>query len=132
MPISEDEWKIGSTDAASHLPALTPVGEHETEKDLIIAFLSENVDTAFTRAEILRGVDFGNDARPETVADVLTEIQDELVDLAGDVVASGMLVDDLDEALDELVSENLVVEKTVETESGPTRFYRLNTSGPDV
>ena len=58
---------------------------------------------------------------------MLTEIQDELVDLAGDVVASGLVVDDIDEALDELVAEGMVAEKEVESADGTVSYYRLNT-----
>ncbi|WP_380674385.1 hypothetical protein [Salinigranum sp. GCM10025319] len=128
MPISDREWDAGASADSTEAAATTPVGEYETEKDLIVAFLSENVDNAYTRGEILRGVDFGNDARPETIGEVLTEIQDELVDAAGDLVASGMLVDDIDEALDELVADETVAEKEVETGDGTTTYYRLNTT----
>jgi hypothetical protein len=127
MPISDDEWASGTAAGGADTAATTPVGDYEDEKELIVAFLSENVDNAYTRTEIVRGVDFGNDARPESIREVLTEIQDELVDLAGDVVASGMLVDDVDDALDELVSEGMVAEKDVETGDGTTTYYRLNT-----
>jgi hypothetical protein len=127
MPISDDEWDRGARRDGATQSRTTPVGEYEDEKDLIVAFLSENVDNAYTKAEIVRGVDFGNDARPESIREVLTEIQDELVDLAGDIVASGMVVDDIDEAIDELVAEGMVAEKAVETAAGTTTYYRLNT-----
>ena len=127
MPISDTEWNDGVRADSASATATTPVGEYEDEKKLIVAFLSENIDNAYTRSEIIRGVDFGNDARPESIREVLTEIQDELVDLAGDVVASGMLVDDVDEALDELVTEGMVAEKEVETGEETTTYYRLNT-----
>ena len=127
MPISDTEWNDGVRADSASATATTPVGEYEDEKKLIVAFLSDNVDNAYTKTEIVRGVDFGNDARPETIREVLTEIQDELVDVVGDVVASGMLVDDVDEALDELVAEGMVVEKDVEVGNGTTTYYRLNT-----
>jgi hypothetical protein len=127
MPISDDEWDSGATENATTSAETTPVGEYDDEKDLIVAFLSENVDSAYTRAEIVRGVDFGNDARPETIREALTEVRDELVDLAGEVVASGMLVDDVEAALDELVAEGAVAEREVETGDGTTTYYRLNT-----
>jgi hypothetical protein len=38
-----------------------------------------------------------------------------------------MLVDDVDEALDELVTEDTVAEKEVETAGGTATYYRLNT-----
>ena len=127
MPISDTEWDDGVRADNASAPGTTPVSEYEDEKELIVAFLSENVDNAYTKTEIVRGVDFGNDARPETIREVLTEIQDELVDVAGDVVASGMLVDDVDEALDELVAEGMVAKKEVETADGTATYYRLNT-----
>ncbi|WEL27322.1 hypothetical protein SVXHx_3114 (plasmid) [Haloferax volcanii] len=127
MPISDTEWNDGVRADNASATGTTPVGEYEDEKELIVAFLSENVDNAYTKTEIVRGVDFGNDAPPETIREVLTEIQDELVDVAGDVVASGMLVDDVDEALDELVTEGMVAEKEVETADGTATYYRLNT-----
>lgn len=127
MPISDDEWDNAASADDAQPAKTTPVGEYEDEKELIVAFLSENVDNAYTKAEIIRGVDFGNDARPETIREVFTEIQDEVVDLAGDVVASGMVVDDIDEALDELVAEGMVAEQEVETDEGTTTYYRLNT-----
>jgi hypothetical protein len=127
MPISDTEWDDGARADSAAATGTTPVGEYEDEKELIVAFLSENVDNAYTKTEIVRGVDFGNDARPETIREVLTEIQDELVDVVGDVVASGMLVDDVDEALDELVAEDTVAEKEVETADGTATYYRLNT-----
>jgi hypothetical protein len=127
MPISDDEWNNGAVHEADRPAETTPVGEYEDETELIVAFLSENVDSAYTRTEILRGVDFGNDARPETIGETLTEIQDEIVDAVGDVVASGMLVGDVDEALDELVDEGMVAEREVETGDGTRTHYRLNT-----
>jgi hypothetical protein len=127
MPISDTEWNDGVRADTASATGTTSVGEYEDEKELVVAFLSENVDNAYTKTEIVRGVDFGNDARPETIREVLTEIQDELVDLAGDVVASGMLVDDVDDALDELVAEGMVAEKEVETADGTATYYRLNT-----
>jgi len=114
-------------DDATASAATTPVGEYDDEAELIVAFLSENADRAHTRSEIVRGVDLGNDARPETTRDALTGIQDELVDAAGDAVASGMLVDDVDDALDELVADGTVVEREIETSAGTTTYYRLAT-----
>jgi hypothetical protein len=128
MPISDAEWDTGARNDSKEAAETSPVGEYEDEKELIVAFLSENADTAYTRGEIIRGVDFGNDARPESIQEVLTEIQDELVDAVGDLVASGMVVDDVDEALDELVAEEMVAEKEVETNDGTTMYYRLNTT----
>jgi len=127
MPISDDEWDFGARADSPTATETTPVGDYDDEAELIVAFLSENIDNAYTKAEIVRGVDFGNDARPEMIRELLTEIPDELVDVAGDVVASGMLVDDIDAALDELVADGMVAEKRIETADGTTTYYRLNT-----
>lgn len=128
MPISDDEWDFGARADSPTATETTPVGAYDDEAELIVAFLSENIDNAYTKAEIVRGVDFGNDARPETIRELLTEIPDELVDVAGDAVASGMLVDDIDEALGELVADGMVAEKRIETADGTTTYYRLNTN----
>jgi len=38
-----------------------------------------------------------------------------------------MLVDDVDDALDELVADGTVVEREIETSAGTTTYYRLAT-----
>ena len=43
-------------------------------------------------------MNFGNDALPGSVGEAFTEVRDELVELAGDVAASGMLLLDLEGA----------------------------------
>ena len=126
MPISDAEWDSGAHGDGSEAPT-TPVGEYEDEKDLIVAFLSENVDNAYTEREIILGVDFGDNASPDTIRETLADIPNEIVDLMGNIVASGMVVDDIDEALEELVEEGTVVSKDVETGSETTTYYRLNT-----
>lgn len=69
MPITEAEWDAGTTTAAeTGDPATTPVGEYESERDLIVAFLGENPDNAYTRAEIIKGVDFGETEDPDRVS----------------------------------------------------------------
>jgi len=100
MPISDTEWDSGATQASSRENDTTPVGEYEDEKDLIVAFLSENVDNAYTKTEIIRGVNFGNNERPETIREALSEIPNELMDLAGSIKASTIVVGDVEEALD--------------------------------
>lgn len=126
MPITDDEFEDGATHDARDSPETDPVSEYETEKDLVLAFLSENVGTAFTRAEIVRGVDFGDSDDPATVTEVLTGLPNELVDVAGDLTASALVVGDVEEALDELVGEGLVETEQVETDEGPVTYYRLS------
>ena len=41
------------------------------------------------------------------------------------MTASGVLVDDVDEALSELVEEGIVESREVETDDGTTTYYRL-------
>jgi hypothetical protein len=121
MPISNIEWDNGAQANSESAMGTTPVGEYDDETELIVAFLSEKADNAYTQTEIIRGADFGNDAAPETIHDVLTEIQDELVDLVGDVVTSGMMIDDIDEVLGELTAEGVVA--TEETKTGDRTTY---------
>lgn len=126
MPITESEWNDGQIDLTDGYPDTTAVGEYDTEKDLIVAFLSENYDGAFTRAEIVRGVDFGETTSPETIRETLTSLPNQLMDIIGDLVASGIVVGDVSEALDELVSEGMVERKEVNRQDGePVVYYRL-------
>lgn len=126
MPITESEWENGEIDASEGYPDTTAVGEYETEKDLVVSFLSDNHDSAFTRAEIVRGVDFGEATSPETVGETLINLPNQLLDITGDLVASGIVVDDVSEALDELVEEGAVERKRLERLDGePEIYYRL-------
>jgi hypothetical protein len=126
MPITESEWTRGEIDAGGGLTDANAVGEYDTEKDLVVSFLSENHERAFTRAEIVRGVDFGEAAEPETVGETLTNLPNQLLDVVGDLVASGIVVDDVSDALDELVEEGTVERKQVERGDGePEVYYRL-------
>ena len=126
MPITDSEWDSGRIDETEGYPDTTAVGEFETEKDLIVAFLSENHDSAFTRAEVVRGVDFGETTPPETVKETLTSLPNQLLDIVGDLVASGIVVDDISDALDELISEGTVERKEVKRGDGePEVYYRL-------
>ena len=126
MPVTESEWNDGKIDATEGHPETTAVGEYDTEKDLIVSFLSENHDSAFTRAEIVRGVDFGETTSPETVRETLANLPNQLLDVTGDLAASGIVIDDVSEALDELVSEGTVERKRLERPDGePEVYYRL-------
>jgi hypothetical protein len=126
MPVTESEWNDGEIDADEGHPETTAVGEYDTEKDLVVSFLSENHDSAFTRAETVRGVDFGETTSPETVYETLTNLPNQLLDVAGDLAASGIVVDDVSEALDELVSEGTVERKQIERQDGEREvYYRL-------
>ena len=126
MPITDSEWHDGQIDVSEGYPDTTAVGEYDTEKDLIVSFLSENHDSAFTRAEIVRGVDFGESTPPETVRETLLAIPNQLFDIAGDLAASGIVVNDVSEALDELEDEELVERKEVKRMDGEREiYYRL-------
>lgn len=126
MPITQAEWDDEAIDSESGYPDTTAVGEYDTEKDLIVAFLSENHDSAFTRSEVVRGVDFGESTDPETLRETLRSLPNQLIDITGDLVASGIVVDDISDALDELVEEGLVEKRNVTRQDGePEVYYRL-------
>lgn len=126
MPVTESEWTDGEIDAEEGYAETTAVGEYETEKDLVVSFLSDNHEGAFTRAEIVRGVDFGETAEPTTVRETLANLPNQLLDVAGDLAASGIVVDDVSEALDELVEEGMVERKELDRPDGePEVYYRL-------
>ncbi|ERH01635.1 MAG: hypothetical protein J07HN6_01191 [Halonotius sp. J07HN6] len=55
----------------------------------------------------------------------LGSFTDGLIDFAGDVAATTIVVNDIDEALTELVEEGIVTTKEVETEDGVSVYYKL-------
>jgi hypothetical protein len=138
MPITTDEWEAGETESVGErggLPDLVPADEADenpgyegdlgTEKDLVLAFLAEN-DAAFTREEVVRGVDFGDSPdEADGLVDTLVNLRSEAFDALGDLTASTLVAGDVDAALDELVAEGVVVEKTVRTNEGERTYYRV-------
>lgn len=126
MPITHDEWEEGTIDPMKDDPVPEPVGEYESDADLVLAFLSTNHEKAFTRAEIVRGVDFGDQADPETLAEALMTLPNQLMDIAGDLTASGIVVDDISDALDSLVADDTVERAKIARKDGePEIYYRL-------
>jgi len=125
MPISSEEFESGTTDVSGDEPiANSEEGPIETEKDLITSFLSERPDRAFTEREIVLGVDFSPVFMNRT-RNPLGAFADGLIDFAGDVAATTIVVNDIDEALTELVDDEIVASKQVETEDGSSVYYRL-------
>jgi len=125
MPISTDEFKAGTLDESGEEPSADDeVDPIETEKDLVTAFLSERPDRAFTEREIVLGVDYSPVFMDRTDSS-LGSFADGVIDFAGDVAATTIVVNDIDEALTELVDEGIVTTKEVETEDGTTVYYKL-------
>ena len=125
MPISNDEFKAGTLDESGEEPSTDDeVDPIETEKDLVTSFLSERPDRAFTEREIVLGVDYSPVFMDRTDSS-LGSFADGVIDFAGDVAATTIVVNDIDEALTELVEEGIVTTKEVETEDGTTVYYKL-------
>ncbi|SEA39700.1 hypothetical protein SAMN04488065_2937 [Haloplanus vescus] len=125
MPISNDEFEAGTVETSGADPISNDEeGPIETEKDLITSFLSERPDTAFTEREIVLGADF-TPALMNQTQNPLGKLADGLINLAGNVTATTMVIDDVDEALDELVEEGIVSTKEIETGDGSVVFYRI-------
>ena len=125
MPITGREWDEGRFDADESAPRTDTVGEYETDKDLILAFLSRNGEKAYTRAEVHRGVDFGEAEDPDTVHEKLSVLPNSILDAAGDIAASGLVSDDIDEALAELVAEDTIERRNLDRDGEPVTYYRL-------
>lgn len=125
MPISNDEFEAGSIDVGNDESGdddeVDPI---ETEKDLVTSFLSERPERAFTEREIVLGVDYSPVFMNRTQSS-LGSFADGLIDFAGDVAATTIVVNDIDEALAELVEEDVVTTKEVETEDGTSVYYKL-------
>ncbi|MFC7069061.1 hypothetical protein [Halobaculum lipolyticum] len=129
MPITDDEFDAGTVDEnADADPDEDPI---ETEKDLILSFLSERVGQAFTEREIVLGVDFSpvyadrSGTTPGSRA--VGAVTGGLVDVAGDAAASAIVVDDVDEALAQLVEGGAVQATEVDEGDGETAtYYRIS------
>lgn len=126
MPITDEEFEAGEFRESVAAPEVEPVGEYETEKDLIVAFLGENVGSAFTVREVLRGVDFGETEDAKTVTGKLKNVVPKTLDAAGDVTASAMLYGDAEQALSALQKEGVVESATVEQDEEAVRYYRIS------
>ena len=125
MPISTDEFDAGAVDESDDEPnADDEVDPIETEKDLVTSFLSERPDRAFTEREIVLGVDYTPVFMDRTQSS-LGSFADGLIDFAGDVAATTIVVNDIDDALTELVEEGVVTTKEVETDDGTSVYYKL-------
>ena len=124
MPITDDEFQDGTVAVGDENPDADEDDPIETEKDLIISFLSERPDKAFTEREIVFGVDFSPALMNRTQSS-LGSLADGIIDFAGDVTATTIVVNDVDEALDDLIAAGLVDEKEIETEDGTTVYYQL-------
>lgn len=125
MPISNDEFEAGSIDIGSDESGDDDEADPiETEKDLVTSFLSERPERAFTEREIVLGVDYSPVFMNRTQSS-LGSFADGLIDFAGDVAATTIVVNDIDEALAELVEEDVVTTKEVETEDGTSVYYKL-------
>jgi hypothetical protein len=125
VPISEQEFESGTVEVSGENPiANDEQGPIETEKDLITSFLSERPGRAFTEREIILGVDF-SPAFMNRNRNPLGAFADGLINFAGDVAATTIVVNDIDKALTELVEEGIVTTKQIETESGTSVYYKL-------
>lgn len=144
MPISNDEFEAGTVEeddevepeaveeAADTDAEPSPI---EYEKELITSFLSERHDQAFTEREIVLGVDFSPMFENETgdssggliaaAGAAAGEFTDAVLDITGTMTATAIVVNDVDEALAELVEEGTVETKEVDTGDGTTVYYRL-------
>jgi len=125
MPITSEEFDAGTLEASGDDPVANDEdGPIETEKDLITSFLSERPDTAFTEREIVLGADF-SPALMDRTRNPLGSFADGLIDLAGDVAATTIVVNDVDEALTELVEEGIVTASEIDTGDGTSVYYKL-------
>lgn len=70
------------------------------------------------------GVDYSPGLMNRTQSS-LGSFADGLIDFAGDVAATTIVINDIDEALADLVEEDIVTTKEVETEDGTLVYYKL-------
>jgi len=122
MPIDADEWETGEVTGEPWDEENDPLG---TEKRLIVAFLGEDVEKAYTKTEILEGVEFAADDRPGVRRGPLASIGDAVLDAVSHVAAAGIVLGDLDQALEELVESDFVERSEIDTGDGTETYYRM-------
>jgi len=126
MPITETEWKSGRLEGKPVQPAPTPVADKNSHSETIEAFLRENRDLAFTRAEIVRGIQCSVKIDPERFGRLLTGLPNQLADIESDLAAGGMAVGEVSQAVDELVATGQVQCGRIERQDGePVIYYRI-------
>lgn len=122
MPIDAEDWETGRATPDTWDEDRDPLG---TEKRLIVAFLGEDVGKAYTKTEIVHGVEFAANDAIDTQRGVLDGIGDAVIDAVSHIVASGVVLGDVSDALDELVEAGVVEQREIETGNGTTRYYRI-------
>jgi len=101
MPISNDEFEAGTV-------------EEDDEEDEVEPEAVEGGDDTDTETSPI-----------EDEKELITTFLSERHDLTGTVGATAIVVNDVDEALAELVEEGTVETKEVDTDGGTTVYYRL-------
>ncbi|WP_435186131.1 hypothetical protein [Halobellus sp. EA9] len=127
MPIEAEEWESRTASEDVWDEDNDPLG---TEKRLIVAFLGEDVEKAYTKTEIIKGVEFAADDAPDTRRGVLGGIGDAVLDAVSHAAAAGIVLGDLDQALEELVDAGVVEHREIDTSDGTRTYYRV-AGGPE-
>lgn len=133
MPIAAEEFEAGRLDTEVDAPDTAPVGEYGTERELVLAFLDENPDAAFTGREVLLGVGFDESDDPSSIresydagrAEPLGGAANQTVDVAGDAAATTLVAGDVDETLAALVANGAVERADVTVDGRSRTYYRV-------
>lgn len=136
MPVSDHEWREGTFEPDEGDFETTPVGEGETTRERVAAFLEANADEAFTAREVLLGIGFDAAEDPDAVqaevskvsprVDVFGERGHEVEERVGDLATGEASMADVEAALDDLVEEGSVVARDIDTDDGAETHYRHN------
>ena len=122
MPIDAEEWERGAVETDTWDESDDPLG---AEKRLIVSFLGEDVGKAYTKTEIIAGVEFAADDAPDTQRRVPGGIGDGVLDAVSHAAAAGIVLGDTDQALDELIEAGVVERRVVDTDDGTETYYRI-------
>lgn len=137
MPITAEEWNNGSLSTEQPNPEPVPVASTEEVTDEVRSFLEANADTAFSRAEIVRGVNASTQLEPAQLGEVLAELPNQLADLSADFTAGGIDVDSYSAAVDQLREAGKIACGKIRRADGePIIYYRYagetSTAGESV
>ena len=126
MPVSAAEWEDRSVSPDATASDPVPVGDRRSPKATVRAFFEENPETAFTRAEAVRGASCRPTLPPARLGELLRSLPNQLADLRADFEAGDIAVDDYSDAVDRLREEGAVICARIDRGDGePVVYYRL-------
>ena len=126
MPVSAAEWEDRSVSPDAPDAEPVPVDDRDDAAATVRAFFEANPETAFTRAEVVRGASCRGSLPPARLGELLRSLPNQLADLRADFETGDIAVDAYSSAVDELREEGVISCARIDRGDGePVVYYRL-------